>query len=107
MSNCSTNEYATDARGGEIPTRARPEGGQVKSITPNVRTTPIHRRGPIRRAGPIPAGWRAAPLVLFTALALGACHGPAPSAAAPALVVALPVHAESGDRAAESIRYPV
>ena len=40
-------------------------------------------------------------------LALGACHRPAPPAAASARVLASPVHSYSGISAGESIRYPV
>jgi membrane fusion protein, multidrug efflux system len=59
---------------------------------------------------PIRAGSRmlcAAPLAAFAVSMLGACHGQAPAAAPPAVVVALPVHPRSGMNAGESIRYPV
>jgi RND family efflux transporter MFP subunit len=50
---------------------------------------------------------RAAPLTVFAALALGACHRQAPPVAAPAMVLASPVHSDSSTSAGESIRYPV
>jgi multidrug efflux system membrane fusion protein len=50
---------------------------------------------------------RIAPLAIFAALALGACHRQAPAGAPPAIVVALPVNSHSGSGAGESIRYPV
>jgi multidrug efflux system membrane fusion protein len=50
---------------------------------------------------------RAAPLAIFAMLALGACHAQAPSTAAPAIVLALPVLPRTGAGAGESIRYPV
>jgi len=50
---------------------------------------------------------RALPLGLVAVLALGACHRQAPAIAAPAIVVASPVHAYRGAGAGESIRYPV
>jgi multidrug efflux system membrane fusion protein len=52
-------------------------------------------------------GLRVAPLALLAVLALGACHRQAPSDAAPAIVLASPVHAHAGAGAGESIRYPV
>jgi membrane fusion protein, multidrug efflux system len=45
--------------------------------------------------------------IALAALALSACQQHAPAAAAPAAVVALPVHADSGDSAADGMRYPV
>jgi multidrug efflux system membrane fusion protein len=61
------------------------------------------------RAGLFHAGaaLRAVPLGVFAVLALGACHRQAPTDAAPAIVVASPVHAYRGAGAGESIRYPV
>ena len=56
------------------------------------------------RAG---AALRAVPLTFFAVLALGACHRQAPSDAAPAIVLASPVHSERGINAGESIHYPV
>ena len=53
------------------------------------------------------AALRALPLGLVAVLALGACHRQAPSDAAPAIVVASPVHSYQGIGAGESIRYPV
>jgi RND family efflux transporter MFP subunit len=50
---------------------------------------------------------RAAPLTAFAVLALGACHRQAPPVAPPAMVLAAPVHADSGISAGESIHYPV
>jgi multidrug efflux system membrane fusion protein len=52
---------------------------------------------------------RALPLAIFAVWALGACHGKAPPAAAPAIVLALPVLSDSaaGAGAGEGIRYPV
>ena len=51
---------------------------------------------------------RAAPwAAVFAVLALGACHRQVPPAAPPALVLASPVHPDSGIGAGESIRYPV
>ncbi len=48
------------------------------------------------------------PLTLLALLALGACHRQAPSDAAPAIVLASPVHAHAGAAGAgDSIRYPV
>jgi RND family efflux transporter MFP subunit len=45
--------------------------------------------------------------IILTALSLGACQQHAPAAAAPAAVVALPVHADSADSAVDGMRYPV
>jgi multidrug efflux system membrane fusion protein len=45
--------------------------------------------------------------IALTALALSACQQRAPAAAAPAVVVALPVHADSEGSAADGMRYPV
>src|SRR5580700_406276 len=45
--------------------------------------------------------------IAVAALALGACQQHAPAAAAPAVVVALPVHADSEGAAADGMRYPV
>jgi multidrug efflux system membrane fusion protein len=45
--------------------------------------------------------------VALAALVLGACQQHAPAAAAPAAVVALPVHADSEGSAADGMRYPV
>jgi membrane fusion protein, multidrug efflux system len=45
--------------------------------------------------------------IVLAALALGACQRHAPAAAAPAVVVALPVHADSEGGAADGMRYPV
>src|SRR5579863_8479686 len=46
--------------------------------------------------------------IALAALALGGCQQHAPAAAAPAVVVALPVHADSEDSAAgDGMRYPV
>ncbi len=45
--------------------------------------------------------------IALAALALGACQQHAPAAAAPAVVVALPVHADSEGAAADGMRYPV
>jgi membrane fusion protein, multidrug efflux system len=50
---------------------------------------------------------RAAPLAIVLVWALGACHRQAPPAAAPALVLALPVLSRPGAGAGESIRYPI
>ena len=50
---------------------------------------------------------RAVPLAVFAVWALSACHRHEAPAAPPALVVALPVHLDSGTAAGESIRYPV
>jgi RND family efflux transporter MFP subunit len=50
---------------------------------------------------------RARPLAIFAALALGACHGQPPPAAAPSIVVALPVHPRSEAGPVDGIRYPV
>src|ERR1700729_4610725 len=52
-------------------------------------------------------GRRITPLAVFAVLALSACHRQPPSAAPPAIVVALPVHAHSDASAGASIRYPV
>jgi multidrug efflux system membrane fusion protein len=64
---------------------------------------------PSVRAGPLRAGaaLRAVPLGILAVLALGACHRQAPTDAAPAIVVAAPVHSYRGVGAGESIRYPV
>jgi membrane fusion protein, multidrug efflux system len=61
------------------------------------------------RAGLLRAGaaLRAVPLGFFAVLALGACHRQAPADAAPAIVVASPVHSSRGIGTGESIRYPV
>jgi multidrug efflux system membrane fusion protein len=61
-------------------------------------------RAGLFRAG---AALRAMPLGVFAVLALGACHRQVPTEAAPAIVVASPVHAYRGAGADESIRYPV
>jgi membrane fusion protein, multidrug efflux system len=61
-------------------------------------------RAGLFRAG---AALRAVPLGVFAVLVLGACHRQAPTNAAPAIVVASPVHAYPGGGAGESIRYPV
>jgi RND family efflux transporter MFP subunit len=61
-------------------------------------------RAGLFRAG---AALRAMPLGVFAVLALGACHRQVPSEAAPAIVVASPVHAYRGAGADENIRYPV
>jgi RND family efflux transporter MFP subunit len=53
------------------------------------------------------AALRAVPLAFLAVLALGACHRQAPSDAAPAIVLASPVHADRGISAGESIHYPV
>jgi multidrug efflux system membrane fusion protein len=45
--------------------------------------------------------------IALAALVLSACQQHAPAAAPPAAVVALPVHADSGDGAADTMRYPV
>jgi multidrug efflux system membrane fusion protein len=45
--------------------------------------------------------------IALASLALGACQQHAPAAAAPAVVVALPVHADSEDSAGNGMRYPV
>ena len=45
--------------------------------------------------------------IALAALALGACQQHAPAAAVPAVVVALPVHADSEDSAGSGMRYPV
>ena len=45
--------------------------------------------------------------IALAALALGACQQHAPAVAAPAVVVALPVHADSEDSAGDGMRYPV
>ncbi len=50
---------------------------------------------------------RAVLWALFAVLALGACHRQPPPAAAPAMVLASPVHSHSGINGGESIRYPV
>jgi multidrug efflux system membrane fusion protein len=52
---------------------------------------------------------RAASLAIFAVWALGACHGKAPRAVPPAIVLALPVLSDSaaGAGAGEGIRYPV
>src|SRR5260221_6547591 len=50
---------------------------------------------------------RTVPWALFAVLALGACHRLPPPAAAPAMVLASPVHSHSGINGGESIRYPV
>jgi multidrug efflux system membrane fusion protein len=50
---------------------------------------------------------RAAPWVVFVALAVSACHRQAPPAAASALVLASPVHSYSGIGAGETMHYPV
>src|ERR1700682_478139 len=49
----------------------------------------------------------AMPLALFAVLALGACHRQAPSDAAPAIVLAAPVHSHRGVRGGGAVRYPV
>src|SRR3984957_5480257 len=48
-----------------------------------------------------------APLAVFAVLALSACHRQPPSAAPPAIVVALPLRTHSDPSAGGSIRYPV
>lgn len=48
----------------------------------------------------------AASLAAFAVLALGACNHPAPPAAAPAIVLALPVLSSLGSGAGDGIRYP-
>lgn len=45
--------------------------------------------------------------MVFAVLALSACHRQPPSAAAPAMVLASPVHSGSGSNGGEGIRYPV
>jgi membrane fusion protein, multidrug efflux system len=50
---------------------------------------------------------RTVPLAFFAVLALGACHRQAPSEAAPAIVLAAPVHSFRGVSAGEGMRYPV
>ncbi len=56
---------------------------------------------------PLPRGWRVGSLGVTVVLALSACHGKPPPAAAPAVVVALPVAADSGTGSGATIRYPV
>jgi multidrug efflux system membrane fusion protein len=50
---------------------------------------------------------RAVPLAFFAVLALGACHRQAPSDAAPAIVLASPVHSYRAISAGDVVRYPV
>src|ERR1700730_1206509 len=50
---------------------------------------------------------RTVPLALFGVLAVGACHRQAPSDAAPAIVLAAPVHSYRGVSASEDVRYPM
>jgi membrane fusion protein, multidrug efflux system len=50
---------------------------------------------------------RTVPLALFGVLAVGACHRQAPSDAAPAIVLAAPLHSYRGVSASEDVRYPV
>jgi membrane fusion protein, multidrug efflux system len=63
--------------------------------------------------GPTTLSWlraalpRSAALPLGAALLLSACHGQAPPAAPPAVVVALPVHLLSGTDGGGSLQYPV
>src|ERR1700736_4882328 len=58
----------------------------------------------VLRAG---AALRVVPLTFLAVLALGACHRQAPPDAAPAIVLASPVHSDRGVGAGESMRYPV
>jgi multidrug efflux system membrane fusion protein len=60
-----------------------------------------------RAGGGARAALRAVPLTFFAVLALGACHRQAPADAAPAIVVASPVHSYRDINGGESIRYPV
>jgi membrane fusion protein, multidrug efflux system len=53
------------------------------------------------------AALRAMPLAFCAVLALGACHRQAPPDAAPAIVLASPVHSSRSIGTGESIRYPV
>ncbi len=65
----------------------------------------MHRVSRRIRAGGRPL--LALPLAALAMCGFGACRGPAPAAAPPAVVVALPVHSLSAAAAGASIRYPV
>src|ERR1700736_710764 len=52
-------------------------------------------------------GLGAVPLAFFVLLTLGACHRQVPSDAAPATVLAAPVHSSRGISAGDSVHYPV
>ncbi len=56
---------------------------------------------------PASRDWRVGCFGFIALLTLGACHGKAPPAAPPSIVVASPVAAELGTGAGDAIRYPI